>query len=87
MIFVDFSGWIAAFTVIGAHKAAGAIMIIVAILFTICAVLSVILLKMVRLYLLFLKEDATFPGFSILNSHSVVYIMQRHQVTWENVLD
>ncbi|XP_023128408.1 secretory carrier-associated membrane protein 2 [Amphiprion ocellaris] len=42
------SGWIAAFSVIGKHKAAGAIMIIVAILFTICAVMSVILLKMVH---------------------------------------
>lgn len=30
------------------NKAVGAIMIIVAILFTICAVLSVVLLKMVR---------------------------------------
>ncbi|CAN9498830.1 unnamed protein product [Ophioblennius macclurei] len=42
------SGWIAAFTVIAGNKAAGAIMIIVAILFTICAVMSVILLKMVH---------------------------------------
>ncbi|XP_070829010.1 secretory carrier-associated membrane protein 2 [Chaetodon trifascialis] len=42
------SGWISAFTIIGTNKAVGAIMIIVAILFTICAVLSVILLKMVH---------------------------------------
>ncbi|KAJ4937626.1 hypothetical protein JOQ06_002258 [Pogonophryne albipinna] len=42
------SGWITAFTIIGTDKAVGAIMIIVAILFTICAVLSVILLKMVH---------------------------------------
>ncbi|KAM4573616.1 secretory carrier-associated membrane protein 2 [Odontesthes bonariensis] len=42
------SGWISAFTVIGTNKAVGAIMIIVAILFTICAVISVILLKMVH---------------------------------------
>ncbi|XP_044212410.1 secretory carrier-associated membrane protein 2 isoform X1 [Thunnus albacares] len=42
------SGWIAAFTIIGTNKAVGAIMIIVAILFTMCAVLSVILLKMVH---------------------------------------
>ncbi|KAE8296785.1 Secretory carrier-associated membrane protein 2 [Larimichthys crocea] len=42
------SGWIAAFSIIGTNKAVGAIMIIVAILFTICAVLSVILLKMVH---------------------------------------
>ncbi|KAI3370621.1 hypothetical protein L3Q82_007184 [Scortum barcoo] len=42
------SGWINAFTIIGTNKAVGAIMIIVAILFTICAVLSVILLKMVH---------------------------------------
>lgn len=48
MISVDSSGWIAAFTIIGTNKAVGAIMIIVAILFTMCAVLSVILLKMVH---------------------------------------
>ncbi|XP_056273338.1 secretory carrier-associated membrane protein 2 [Pseudoliparis swirei] len=42
------SGWIAAFTIIGTNKPVGAIMIIVAILFTICAVLSIILLKMVH---------------------------------------
>lgn len=48
MISVDSSGWIAAFTIIGTNKAVGAIMITVAILFTMCAVLSVILLKMVR---------------------------------------
>ncbi|KAM7397090.1 hypothetical protein PAMP_020087 [Pampus punctatissimus] len=42
------SGWIAAFTVIGSNKAVGSIMIIVAILFTMCAVLSIILLKMVH---------------------------------------
>nr|XP_057930966.1 secretory carrier-associated membrane protein 2 [Doryrhamphus excisus] len=42
------SGWIAAFSVISSNKAVGAIMIIVAILFTFCAVISVILLKMVH---------------------------------------
>ncbi|XP_028306894.1 secretory carrier-associated membrane protein 2 [Gouania willdenowi] len=44
------SGWIAAFTAIGqvGGTAAGAIMMIVAILFTICAVMSIILLKMVH---------------------------------------
>ncbi|XP_039990195.1 secretory carrier-associated membrane protein 2 [Xiphias gladius] len=42
------SGWISAFSVIREYKAVGAIMIIVAILFTMCAVLSVILLKMVH---------------------------------------
>ncbi|XP_061533825.1 secretory carrier-associated membrane protein 2 [Phycodurus eques] len=42
------SGWIAAFSVISSSKAVGAIMIIVAILFTICAVMSVVLLKMVH---------------------------------------
>ncbi|KAL3061114.1 hypothetical protein OYC64_009346 [Pagothenia borchgrevinki] len=42
------SGWITAFTIIGTNKAVGAIMIIVAILFTICSVLSIILLKMVH---------------------------------------
>uniref|UniRef100_UPI0037E855C5 secretory carrier-associated membrane protein 2 n=1 Tax=Semicossyphus pulcher TaxID=241346 RepID=UPI0037E855C5 len=41
------SGWITAFTNLN-NKSVGAIMIIVAILFTICAVLSVILLKMVH---------------------------------------
>lgn len=41
-------GWITAFTIIGHNKAVGAIMIIVSILFTICSVLSVILLKMVH---------------------------------------
>ncbi|XP_034031823.1 secretory carrier-associated membrane protein 2 [Thalassophryne amazonica] len=42
------SGWISAFTITSSNKAVGAIMIVVAILFTICAVLSVILLKMVH---------------------------------------
>ncbi|KAM8860474.1 secretory carrier-associated membrane protein 2 [Synchiropus picturatus] len=43
------SGWIAAFTVFQDHnKAVGIIMIIVAILFTMCAVTSVVLLKMVH---------------------------------------
>ncbi|XP_071348409.1 secretory carrier-associated membrane protein 2 [Trachinotus anak] len=42
------SGWIAAFSAISVNKAVGGIMIIVAILFTMCAVLSVILLKMVH---------------------------------------
>ncbi len=53
MVFVDSSGWIAAFTIIGTNKAVGAIMIVVAILFTICAGMSIILLKMVRVYSLF----------------------------------
>ncbi|XP_034390233.1 secretory carrier-associated membrane protein 2 [Cyclopterus lumpus] len=42
------SGWLSAFTIFSTNKAVGGIMIIVAILFTICAVLSVILLKMVH---------------------------------------
>ncbi|XP_020516316.1 secretory carrier-associated membrane protein 2 [Labrus bergylta] len=42
------SGWIAAFSSFRTNHAVGAIMIIVAILFTFCAVLSVILLKMVH---------------------------------------
>ncbi|XP_019729571.1 secretory carrier-associated membrane protein 2 isoform X4 [Hippocampus comes] len=42
------SGWIAAFSVIKLSKAVCAIMFIVAILFTICAVMSIILLKMVH---------------------------------------
>lgn len=43
------SGWISAFTEIGnGKKAVGGIMIIVACLFTIGAVMSVVLLKMVR---------------------------------------
>ncbi|XP_029909080.1 secretory carrier-associated membrane protein 2 [Myripristis murdjan] len=42
------SGWIASFTIIGKNKAVGAIMIVVACFFTVCAVLSVILLKMVH---------------------------------------
>ncbi|KAF3688517.1 Secretory carrier-associated membrane protein 2 [Channa argus] len=42
------SGWITSFTIIGTNKAVGAIMIIVAILFTMCAVLSIFLLKMVH---------------------------------------
>ncbi|XP_075996795.1 secretory carrier-associated membrane protein 2 [Genypterus blacodes] len=42
------SGWIAAFTMIATNKPVGAIMIVVAILFTICAVLSIVLLKMVH---------------------------------------
>ncbi|XP_061750530.1 secretory carrier-associated membrane protein 2 [Nerophis ophidion] len=42
------SGWIAAFSVIAGNKAVGAIMIIVAIIFTICAVVSVVLLKLVH---------------------------------------
>uniref|UniRef100_A0A8D2ZUH3 Secretory carrier-associated membrane protein n=1 Tax=Scophthalmus maximus TaxID=52904 RepID=A0A8D2ZUH3_SCOMX len=43
------SGWITAFTALGgSNKAVGAIMITVAILFTACAVLSAVLLKMVH---------------------------------------
>uniref|UniRef100_A0A673AGA0 Secretory carrier-associated membrane protein n=1 Tax=Sphaeramia orbicularis TaxID=375764 RepID=A0A673AGA0_9TELE len=42
------SGWITAFTMIRADTAVGCIMIVVAILFTMCAVLSVVLLKMVH---------------------------------------
>ncbi|CAB1323570.1 unnamed protein product [Coregonus sp. 'balchen'] len=42
------SGWIASFTIIGTNKAVGAIMIVVACFFTTCAVLSIILLKMVH---------------------------------------
>ncbi|XP_056137433.1 secretory carrier-associated membrane protein 2 [Lampris incognitus] len=42
------SGWIASLTIIRANKAVGAIMMVVATFFTVCAVLSVILLKMVH---------------------------------------
>ncbi|XP_070686807.1 secretory carrier-associated membrane protein 2 [Pempheris klunzingeri] len=42
------SGWINACSMIAENKAVGAIMIIVAILFTMCAVISIILLKMVH---------------------------------------
>ncbi|XP_023840679.1 secretory carrier-associated membrane protein 2 [Salvelinus sp. IW2-2015] len=42
------SGWIASFTIISTNKAVGAIMIVVACFFTVCAVLSIILLKMVH---------------------------------------
>lgn len=55
MMFVDSSGWISVFNVFGRNKAVGAIMAVVAILFTMCAVLSVVLLKMVRLFLLLMK--------------------------------
>lgn len=44
---VCFSGWITAFTSLSKDTAVGGIMIMVSILFTFCAVLSVILLKMV----------------------------------------
>lgn len=47
-MFVDSSGWIISISIIGNNVAVGAIMMIVAILFTICAVTSVFLLKMVR---------------------------------------
>ncbi|XP_035013135.1 secretory carrier-associated membrane protein 2 isoform X1 [Hippoglossus stenolepis] len=40
------SGWITAFTALSENKPVGAIMIAVAILFTMCAVLTIILLKM-----------------------------------------
>uniref|UniRef100_A0A3P9LJQ8 Secretory carrier-associated membrane protein n=1 Tax=Oryzias latipes TaxID=8090 RepID=A0A3P9LJQ8_ORYLA len=42
------SGWIAAISIIGSNKAVGGIMIIVSILFTLCAAVSIILLKMVH---------------------------------------
>uniref|UniRef100_A0A1A8E097 Secretory carrier-associated membrane protein n=2 Tax=Nothobranchius TaxID=28779 RepID=A0A1A8E097_NOTKA len=42
------SGWITAMSVLGNHVAVGVIMVIVAILFTMCAVMSVVLLKMVH---------------------------------------
>ncbi|XP_061576784.1 secretory carrier-associated membrane protein 2 isoform X2 [Cololabis saira] len=42
------SGWITAFTVIGANKAVGAIMMVVAVLFTFCAGMSIFMLKMVH---------------------------------------
>lgn len=51
LLFVHSSGWITAFTALASNKAVGAIMIAVAILFTMCAVVSVILLKMVRISL------------------------------------
>lgn len=46
---VSRSGWVTALSSLRADKAVGAIMIIVAILFTFCASLSVVLLKMVRM--------------------------------------
>ncbi|XP_051976015.1 secretory carrier-associated membrane protein 2 [Xyrauchen texanus] len=42
------SGWIAAMEAIGSNKAVGAIMMVVAAFFTVCAVMSVVLLKMVH---------------------------------------
>ncbi|XP_051548677.1 secretory carrier-associated membrane protein 2-like [Myxocyprinus asiaticus] len=42
------SGWIAAINAIGSNKAVGAIMMVVAAFFTVCAVMSVVLLKMVH---------------------------------------
>uniref|UniRef100_H3BZM0 Secretory carrier-associated membrane protein n=1 Tax=Tetraodon nigroviridis TaxID=99883 RepID=H3BZM0_TETNG len=42
------SGWVTALSSLRTNKAVGAIMIIVAILFTFCATLSVVLLKMVH---------------------------------------
>uniref|UniRef100_A0A3Q3ADK6 Secretory carrier-associated membrane protein n=1 Tax=Kryptolebias marmoratus TaxID=37003 RepID=A0A3Q3ADK6_KRYMA len=42
------SGWIAAMSIISSHTPAGVIMIIVAILFTMCAATSIVLLKMVH---------------------------------------
>lgn len=42
------SGWVTALSSLRTDKAVGAIMIIVAILFTFCASLSVVLFKMVR---------------------------------------
>ncbi|XP_038157253.1 secretory carrier-associated membrane protein 2 isoform X1 [Cyprinodon tularosa] len=42
------SGWISAFSVIHDKPAVGAIMMVVACLFTVCAVMSVVLLKMVH---------------------------------------
>lgn len=42
------SGWLATISVIGSNKVVGGIMMMVAVLFTLCAVLSVILLKMVH---------------------------------------
>ncbi|KAJ0069425.1 hypothetical protein NL108_006005, partial [Boleophthalmus pectinirostris] len=40
------SGWLITFSVITSNKVVGGIMVMVAVLFTLCAVLSVILLKM-----------------------------------------
>lgn len=42
------SGWIMSFSVIGSNKVVGGIMMMVAVLFTLCAVLSIVLLKMVH---------------------------------------
>lgn len=42
------SGWLTCFYVIGPKKVVGGIMMMVAILFTLCAVLSIVLLKMVH---------------------------------------
>lgn len=45
---VSHSGWVTALSSLRTDKAVGAIMIIVAILFTFCTSLSIVLLKMVR---------------------------------------
>lgn len=80
-MFIESSGWIAAFSVIASHKAVGAIMIIVAILFTMCAVMSIILLKMVRVnslrwHITHKKKTNRqnindFPPFLLLQVHSM----------------
>nr|XP_020478797.1 secretory carrier-associated membrane protein 2-like isoform X2 [Monopterus albus] len=63
------SGWITAIEVISVNKAVGAIMMIVAILFTICAVLSIILLKMV--HSMYRRTGASFQKAQQEFSHGV----------------
>ncbi|KAM9377929.1 secretory carrier-associated membrane protein 2 isoform 2-T2 [Pholidichthys leucotaenia] len=47
-VYKAFSGWISTINAFSASKAVGGIMVIVAILFTMCAVTSIVLLKMVH---------------------------------------
>lgn len=50
LLFLSYSGWISALTEIRDHLAVCAVMMVVAAFFTVCAVLAVILLKMVLLH-------------------------------------
>lgn len=47
LVLLNVSGWIAAVSVVGNNPAVGVIMMVVAAFFTVCAVMSVVLLKMV----------------------------------------
>ncbi|XP_013876731.1 secretory carrier-associated membrane protein 2 [Austrofundulus limnaeus] len=64
------SGWISAMSVIGSNKAVGIIMIIVAILFTMCAATSIILLKMV--HGMYRRTGASFQKAQQELSHGVM---------------